>query len=225
VHVFVWHSAFSLDTSQSMPAKMKLYQTPTSPFVRKVLLVAHETGLISQLEPELLRPSPLHVDATLSKGNPLSKIPALLREGEPALYDSRVICEYLDSLHDGRKVIPASGGARFEVLRQQALADGILDAAILVFYELRERPSALHWPDWIEGQKAKAQQGLSALEQEAPFGDPRAPTLGHLAVASALGWLEFRSVLSPLWDGRPRLRAFFDAFRARPSMVATEPHA
>jgi glutathione S-transferase len=206
-------------------ARMKLYYTATSPFVRKVLLVAHETGLASKIETVFLRPSPLAVNPELSRENPLSKIPALVvRPGEPALYDSPVICEYLDSLHEGKKLIPPSGPARFEVLRTQALADGILDAAILVFYERKERPTELHWAPWIDGQCAKVQQALDALEQSAPFGDPDAPDLGQLAVAATLGWLEFRKPVERVLEGRPRLTEFYARIVTRPSMVATMPH-
>src|SRR5580765_5387118 len=106
---------------------MKLYATNTSAFVRKVLVAAHELGLADRIEPVTLRPSPLKADPELSRKNPLNKIPALVLDDGTALYDSAVICEYLDSLALGSapRLVPASGPARFRVLRLQALADGV----------------------------------------------------------------------------------------------------
>jgi glutathione S-transferase len=96
---------------------MKIFYTPTSPFVRKVLVCAHELGLADRVETVLLRPSPTHADPTLSNENPLNKIPALLRDDGRALYDSPVICEYLDALAGGGKILPRDGDARWDVLR------------------------------------------------------------------------------------------------------------
>lgn len=201
---------------------MKLYFTPTSPYVRKVMVAAHELGLIDRIETVLLRPTPMKADPVLSLDNPLSKIPALLEEGKPALYDSPVICEYLDGLHHKRPLIPTSGPERWRVLRAQALTDGILEAAILVFYELHHRPAALHWAPWLDGQREKAQQGLDALEREvAHFGDD--VDLAQVCAGVTLGWLEFRNVLGDLRPRRPTLFAWYDEFRRRPAMVATEP--
>lgn len=201
---------------------MKLFYTPTSPFVRKVLVAAHELGLADRIETTLLRPTPTKADPTLSRINPLNKIPALVLDGGAALYDSRVICEYLDSLGGGR-LIPAAGEERWRVLRQQALADGILDAAILLFYERVQRPAEFHWPPWLDGQAEKARQGLDALETEvASFPEP--VDLAQIAAAITLGWLEFRAPLGDLRATHPRLFAWYDRFRERPSMKATEPH-
>ena len=123
---------------------MRLYHTPTSPFVRKVMVAAHETGLVDRIETVFLRPVPMQPDPVLSKENPLSKIPVLITDDGP-LFDSPVICEYLDTLHGGRKLVEPSGPERFRTLRTQALCDGILDAAIVVFYEKQNRPKELHW--------------------------------------------------------------------------------
>ncbi len=202
---------------------MKLYYTATSPFVRKVLVCAHELGLAARIETVALRPNPLQSDPTLSAENPLNKIPALVTD-EGSLYDSPVICEYLTSLVPTQTLLPASGPARWSTLRVQALCDGILDAGILVFYERQQRPRELWWPAWLDGQAQKALQGLDALEREAgAFGD--APDLGQIAAGAALGWLEFRNVLGDLRSTRPALFRWYDRFGARPSMQATEPHA
>jgi glutathione S-transferase len=202
---------------------MKLYFTPTSPFVRKVLVAAHELQLADRIETVLLRPSPTQTDPTLSRVNPLNKIPTLVGDDGEALYDSPVICEYLDALAGGGRILPAAGPARWAILRTQALADGILDAAILVFYERLHRPEALHWQPWLDGQTRKALQGLDALDAMAEhFSD--APDLGQIAAACAMGWLEFRNPFGDVRSGRPRLTAWYERFALRPSMVATAPH-
>ena len=200
-------------------AAMRIFYTPTSPFVRKVLVAAHELGV--PLETELLRPSPLAPDATLSRSNPLSKIPALVLDDGTTLYDSPVICEYLDVTH-GPRLIPTAGPDRWRVLRCQALCDGILDAAILIFYERANRPPELHWEPWISGQTGKVEQGLDALEQEvARFGTV---DLAQICAAVALGWLEFRRPIGDIRPGRSRLFAWYDEFLTRPSMQATMPY-
>lgn len=201
---------------------MKLYYTPTSPFVRKVMVCAHELGLADRIETTFLRPTPVKTDEVLSKENPLSKIPTLILEDGSSLYDSAVICEYLDSI-GGKKLIPDSGPDRFRVLRVHALCDGILEAAIQVFYEKQHRPKELQWEPWITGQAEKANQGLDALEREAEHF--RSIDLGQVAAAVTIGWLEFRNVLGDLRPTRPKLSVWYDAIRARPSMKATEPRA
>ena len=201
---------------------MKVFHTPTSPFVRKVMVAAHELG--APVETTFLRPSPMAPDATLSAHNPLSKIPALVlddHEGGEVLYDSPVICEYLDTTF-GPLLVPASGPERWRVLRLQALADGILDAGILVFYERAQRPKELHWEPWLSGQTKKVLQGLDALESLAGAWDDGVD-LGRIAAACAIGWLEFRDAVGPIRAGRERLFAWYDRFAQRPSMRATVP--
>src|SRR5262245_38024595 len=127
---------------------MRLFYTATSPFVRKVLVAAHELGIQSRIETTFLRPSPLKTDPTLSQVNPLSKIPALVLDDGTTLFDSTVICEYMDTLHERAKLVPAGGPERWRVLRGQALCDGILDAGILFFYEKKWRPAERQWTDW-----------------------------------------------------------------------------
>lgn len=200
---------------------MKLYYTPTSPFVRKVLIAAIELGLGERVETALLRPTPVSASAELSRHNPLSKIPALVLDDGSALYDSPVICEYLETLSD-RRLVPPAGPARFEVLRTQALCDGILDAAILVFYERAQRPPEHHWQPWISGQLEKARQGLDALEALAPTWTD-AVDLGQVSAGATLGWLALRGVVGDVWEGRPALQAWYARFSARPSMVQTVP--
>ena len=202
---------------------MRLYHTPTSPFVRKVMVVAHELGLASKIEFVFLRPTPLNTDATLSKENPLSKIPVLVLDDGTSIYDSAVICEYLDSLHGGENIIPASGTERWRALRQQALSDGILEAGVVVFYERTMRPKELQWEAWLAGQTQKATQGLDALEREAAHFTDRVD-IGLVCIGAMLGWLEFRKPFGDLRAGRPKLFAWYDRFAQRPSMTATAPH-
>ena len=201
---------------------MKLFATDTSPFVRKVWVAARELGLSSRIERVTLRPTPVEANPVLSAHNPLNKIPALVLDDGTAIYDSRVICEYLDTLHTGSKLVPASGPARFDVLRRQALCDGILDAGILAFYEVFQRPAELHWSPWIEGQRQKARQGLDALEREVDRFGPELD-LSQICTGITVGWLEFRKPLGDVRPGRPRLFAWYEAFRKRASMAESEP--
>jgi glutathione S-transferase len=197
---------------------MKLFHTPTSPFVRKVMVLAHEIGVT--LETTFLRPTPVKADPILSKENPLNKIPVLVTPDGP-LYDSPVICEYLDREN---KMIPASGAARWRVLRLQALCDGILEAGIVVFYEKTTRPPELHFEPWLAGQTEKIHQALDALELEC---DSFSSTvdLAQISAGITLGWLEFRKPIGDIRANRPKLFRWYDAFRQRPSMKDTEPRA
>lgn len=201
---------------------MILYSSVTSPFVRKVLVVARETGLESRLELRPVVTSPSEPDETLRRTIPLGKIPALEIDGGETLFDSRVICEYLDGLHGGRRLLPESGAERWRVLRLQALADGAVDAGLLVRYEQLLRPEAQRSAAWTEGQGRKAIAAFDALEAEAP-GWPAELDLGQIAVACAVGWFEFRAPVGDLRAGRPRLFAWYDRVRERPSLRATEP--
>lgn len=207
---------------------MKLYTSTTSPFARKVLVLARELGLDGAIDLAPVALTPTAPSAELSGRNPLGKIPALELSDGTVLYDSRVICEYLDGIHSGPRRVPESGPARFRVLRTQALADGILDAGILIRYERALRPGDKRWDGWIDAQAVKVLAGLDALEGEVDgFGDLF--DLGQIATACALGWLEFRKpLLTP--DGpvdmrarSPKLFAAYDRWLARPSLGSTLP--
>ncbi|HEU4406415.1 MAG TPA: glutathione S-transferase N-terminal domain-containing protein [Polyangiaceae bacterium] len=201
---------------------MRLFYSPTSPFVRKVLVLAHETGQLGQLELVPVVTSPTEPDPGLMARNPLVKLPSLDVGGGETLYDSRVICEYLDTLHEGRRLLPESGLARFRVLRLQALADGAVDAGLLVRYEQILRPEAQRSAAWSAAQARKIVAALDALEGEAP-GWGAELDLGQIAVACALGWLEFRKPVGEFGAGRPRLWAWYERVRERPSLRQTEP--
>jgi len=198
---------------------MKFRTSVTSPYARKCLIVAIEAGIDGRLEQ--VPTAPWAADTDLPKDNPLGKIPALVTDGGEVLYDSPVICEYLDSLHGGRRLVPVSGGERWSQLRLEALADGILDAAVAARIEIALRPEDKRWPQWIERQNAAIDRGLDALEGEcAAWGDSF--LIGQIAAAAALGYLDFRA--GPAWrEPRPALAAWFARASQRPSVAATVP--
>lgn len=169
---------------------MKLHFSPTSPYVRKCLVVAHEVGLADQLHLLPSNAHPVNRDASIIANNPLGKVPALITDDGQALYDSRVICEYLNELGGG-KLFPASGPARWQALTLQSLGDGILDAALLARYEGFVRPENLRWPDWTAGKMDAIRTSLTALEKnpQALAGDLH---IGGITIACALLYLDLR---------------------------------
>jgi glutathione S-transferase len=200
---------------------MKLYYSPTSPFARKCLVAASELGLVDRIELVPAAPHPVNRDAALVALNPLGKVPTLVTDDGAVLFDSRVISEYLDA-QAGFRLLPREGPARYLALTQQALADGVMDAAVLARYEMAARPEALRWQAWTDGQLAKVASALDAVEVAArAFGDR--VDLGTIAVGCALGYLDFRYASLRWRDGRPAAAAWFETFGARPSMVATRP--
>ena len=201
---------------------MKLHYSVASPYVRKVMAVAIETGLRERLELLERKMSPVNPSAELNRDNPLGKIPCLVTDDGMVLYDSRVVCEYLDGLHDGPKMFPAAGPARWAALRRQAEGDGILDAGVGTRYETFLRPEERRWPEWVQGQKAKIARALDALDGEAAsFGET--VDIGTITIGCALGYLDFRYAADDWRRGRPKLAAWYDAFAKRPSMAETGP--
>ena len=199
---------------------MKLRMSTTSPFARKVRMVAIEAGLEARVE--LVPTAPWAADTDLPADNPLCKVPALITDGGEALYDSPVICEYLDSLHGGRKLIPPAGGERWRHLRLQALADGITEAAVAVRVETFMRPEDKRWPKWSERQMVAVGRGLDALDREcADWGDEF--LIGQVSAICAVAYVEFRA-LTDWRAGRPALAAWYDSCARRPSVAATVPH-
>ena len=169
---------------------MQLIYAAASPFARKVRVLAAETGLLDRIELLDTAVLPTTLNERVNSLNPLGKIPVLLSDDGEALYDSRVICEYLDTLHQGTKLLP-DGAARWQVLRLAALADGLMDAALLARYERAARPAELQWPAWLEGQLGKIQRALAELERQVER--LQGPLdLGQIGVACALGYLDFR---------------------------------
>ena len=200
---------------------MRLWFNPASPFARKVRIVARETGLEERIEEVGIMVSPVKPYAELARENPLVKIPALSTE-LGTLYDSAVICEYLDSLHGGQAMFPSAGAERWRELRLQALGDGILDAAVLMRYESAVRPQALQWADWVAGQLGKVKGGVDALERECPGWAERF-AIGEITAACVLGYLDFRFPGEPWRPGHPALEKWYAVVSRRPSMKATAP--
>ncbi len=202
---------------------MKLYTASTSPFVRKVNIVIAELGLGSRIASEPVVVSPISRNEGVARDNPLVKIPTLILDDGSPLFDSPVICEYLDNLSGSPRFFPASGPGRWTALRRQALADGLMDAAVLLRYEQALRPEPLRWVDWMSGQQLKVTNALDALDAEAvSFGD--AFDIGHVAAACACGYLDFRFAHLGWRETHLNLAGWFATVSARPSVVATVPH-
>ncbi|WP_179381530.1 glutathione S-transferase [Jannaschia marina] len=198
---------------------MQLLSSPASPFVRKCRVVLIETGQ-DDVEVRDVTASPMGGDAALNAANPSGKIPVLLREDGPALYDSRVITRFLDD-RAGTRLYPAD--RLWDVLSLEANADAIMEAAVAITYEKRLRPEALWWSDWFEAQWTKIARSLDALEArsmpllEGPL------NAGQIAVGCALGYLDLRHDDRGWRDGRDTLAAWEARFAERPAMVATRP--
>jgi glutathione S-transferase len=201
---------------------VKISFSGASPFVRKCMVVAHETGLATRIDKVDTTVTPVAVNEAYQRQAPIAKVPALTTDDGAVLYDSRVISEYLDSLHQGPKLFPAAGAARWTALRRLALGDGICDAAVLNRYETFLRPEEKRWPEWTEGQMRKVRGGLTALEGEAAsFGN--GVDIGLIAIGCALGYLDFRYPGEKWRDKHPKLAGWFEGFSKRPSMVETAP--
>ena len=197
---------------------MKLYFSATSPYVRKCLVVAHELGVADRIGLLPSNAHPVQRDATLVAQNPLGKVPTLVSDDGLVLYDSRVICEYLDSRFGGA-LFPRDGAARWQALTLQSLADGMLDAALLARYEEAVRPEPQRWPDWLAGQLDKVHTSLAALEA-APQAWQDRVDIGTLALGCALGYLDLRFERLG-WRGQyPQVAAWAEVFMQRPSMAA-----
>jgi glutathione S-transferase len=204
---------------------MKLFYSQASPYVRKVLVAAHEAGLAGEIELAPVAVTPIAPDAAVAAANPLSKLPTLITDDGQALYDSRVIVEWLD-VRSGGRLLPAAGAPRWRALTLQATADGLLDAALLARYETFLRPEPLRWAEWTEGQLDKVRRALGVLETDFAGGaNAAAPKLAEIAVACALGYLDFRFPQEAWRERHPKLAAFEATMAARPSMQATRPPA
>ena len=201
---------------------MQLYVVSPSPFVRKVLIVAMEVGVADQVERVSIETTPTAPDVALTRFNPIGKVPTLVTDSGTVLYDSRVICEYLDSIQGDVQLFPSDSVDRWKALRCQALADGVLDAAVAIRYETVFRPEEKCWSPWVEGQMGKIHRGLDALEDEVEsFGDD--VDIGTITTACAAGYLDFRFSAEDWRRGRPSLWDWYAQFALRESMVATEP--
>src|SRR5262245_59568773 len=199
---------------------MKVYYSPASPFVRKVLVCAHELGLVDRIELLSCAAHPINRDEEIVAHNPLGQVPTFFTDDGSVIYDSRVICEYLDSLKSGRLL--GSGDHRWRALTVQSLADGLLDAALLTRYETTVRPQELRWDAWTRSQLAKVSSALDRLEAWAPGFADRVD-LGTITAGCALGYLDFRFPDLGWRPSRRQLSGWFAEFENRPSMQATRP--
>ena len=198
---------------------MKLYTNPASPFCRKVDVVLHETGQRNDVEDIAAIGHPTDSANMPIDLNPMGKIPVLVTTGGTALYDSRVICRFLDD-RAGGALCPTED---WEVMTQEALGDGICDAAILMVYEARSRPEKARYAPWVEGQWAKIARALDVLERDIVDSFDDNLTIGQIAVACALSYLDLRLADRGWRDGRSALAAWHAAFSNRPSMQITVP--
>lgn len=198
---------------------MRLNYSAASPYVRKVMACAIARGLDGRIEK--LTTNPHQSPPELLGVNPLSRVPALLLDDGTALYDSPVICEYLDSLGDARPLFPVAGPARWTALRQQALGDGIMDASVPRRREMGFPPDEGRTA-FITRQREAVARAVDALEAEAAsFGDLR--TIGEVSVGCALGYLDFRFAAEPWRPGRDRLAAWFARVSELPPLARTVP--
>lgn len=203
---------------------MKLHWGPISPFVRKVMITAHETGLVDRIT--LVR-SPVAMNKThpgVMEANPLSKIPTLITDDGTAWFDSDVICEYLDGLdgvHDRPRLFPLEGDARWTALRWNALASGLIDALVLWRNE-RMRPEAHRSVPTLVAYAQKIDATLAWIERGIGDFGQRPFNIGHVALGCALGYLDLRFDDLAWRDGRPRTAAWMGLFMQRPSAQATQ---
>lgn len=201
---------------------MKLIGSLASPYVRKVRVVMAE----KKLDYALILENVWAPDTTIRQSNPLGKVPCLLMEDGGAMFDSRVIVEYLDTLTPVGKLIPANGRERAGAKSWEALADGVLDAAVLIRLEKTQRPESLQSEAWIARQMEKVNAGLKAMSNglgDAPFCSGTHLTLADISVACALGWLAFRFPEINWREDYPNLGKLFDKLSERPSFKDTLP--
>lgn len=197
---------------------MKLYYAPASPYARKVLILLHETNQLDDVQIQDVAAKPTATPPELQASNPLGKIPALERGEGPTLYDSRVICEYLDQRANGGFY---AGGWDSKIL--EATGDGIMDAALMMTYEKNLRPTDKQWPQWQDAQLGKVLSACKVLNGRWMGHLQGSPDIGHVAVACALAYVDFRHPDAGWRTGNDALAAWFAEFESRPSFAATKP--
>ncbi|WP_460140776.1 glutathione S-transferase [Pseudomonas sp. S2_E01] len=215
-------SATARDAAMSTPS-MILYHNPLSPFVRKVMVLLHETGQQDRVALQNCVLTPVDPDQALIDDNPLSKIPALRLADGSVIHDSRVILDYLDHQHVGNPLIPREGSARWRRLTLASMADGIMDAAVLVRYEVALRAPQKHWAEWLDGQRDKIRRALALLEKDAIAELTSHFDVAAISVACALGYIDLRHPDLAWREANPQLAAWFFEVSQRPSMLATMP--
>lgn len=200
---------------------MKLYHSPASPFVRKVCVLLHELQKTDAVALEPVATTAFNSSEVLIASNPLGKIPALERSDGPTLYDSRVICAYLDDRFAG--ALYPSGARRWEALTLEATGDGIMECAVSMTYETRLRPPEQQSSQWIEAQWAKIARAVSVLNGRWISHLSGALDMGHISVACALAYVDFRHPQRDWRKDNAGLAEWFAGFESRPSMQATRP--
>jgi glutathione S-transferase len=205
----------------SKSERMKLHWSPLSPYVRKVMICAHELKLADRLELVRSVAAMSVPNQTLMKDNPLAKIPTLVLESG-SLFDSNVICEYLDDLHGGEQLFPRERGPRFAALRWHALADGWLDVLILWRNE-RSKPLERRTPEWLAGFELKTHAVLDRIERQLPELQALPFGIGQIALGCALGYADYRFADLAWRDGHPRTAGWFAEISERASFQATVP--
>jgi len=197
---------------------MQLFWSSRSPFARKVMVAAHEVGIADRIEARRVVVGANNPNPEVMAVNPLNKIPTLVLDDGAALYDSRVICEYLDTLHEGPKLLPTEPALRWSALRQQALGDGLMEVIVLRLGE-QNRPPPTQSEKHLAAYRLKIAATLDRLEADG-LRDPL--HIGHIAIACALSHLDFRFAADDWRKGRPGLARWHAGFARRPSMQATE---
>jgi glutathione S-transferase len=198
---------------------MKLFYSPSSPYVRKVLIVAHEVGLAGRIENVVAAVHPINRSQTVIAHNPLGQLPTLITDEGQALADSRVICEYLD--HLGKGGLFPSDSRRWTAINDQSMADGLLAAALLARYEGVVRTPEQQNAAWVGGQMDKIKTTLTALNAAAPGLGARVD-IGTIGFAAAVSYLDLRFATLDWRAAYPAAASWYKAFATRPSMVATE---
>ncbi|PCM46827.1 glutathione S-transferase [Pseudomonas fluorescens] len=202
---------------------MTLFHNTLSPFVRKVMVLLHETGQQDRVALQDCVLTPVSPDTALNADNPLGKIPALRLADGSVIHDSRVILEYLDQQHVGNPLIPREGTARWRRLTLASLADGIMDASVMVRYELVLRAPEKHWDEWLDAQRDKIRRALAYLESDAIAELTSHFDVAAISVACALGYIDLRHPDLDWRSANPQLANWFFEVSQRPSMVATMP--
>ena len=206
-----------------MTQRMLLHWSPRSPYVRKVMIVAHELELSDRIDTVRTVVAAATPNVELMKENPQSRLPTLRLADGTVIYDSVVICLYFDSLHDGEKLFPEKYPERLTALRRHALGDGMLDT-MLMWRGEQLRPAASQSIKHMQAWKLKTNVSVDMLEEhEAATLEASRFSIGHIAIGVALGYIDFRFPELAWRNGHPRLTTWYDGFAARPSVKANEP--
>lgn len=203
---------------------LKMYHSAASPFVRKVLVCAHEKGVVDGIENLPSKAWPVKRDPEIVRDNPSGQVPSAIMEDGSPLFDSRVICAFVDTMSDENPLLPADTKARFAAMTLEALGDTLLGAALLCRYESVLRPSKFYWDLWHDSQMEKIDSALDDLEGRWMETLNGPVSIGTITIGCALGYLDFRFPDKDWRTGRPKLTAWYDNFVKRPSMAVTMPH-